>query len=77
MDIEQIFANLQETRLIQSLSLECNLIFIGDELTLSYLRNKIELPDLSSQQQHNYYYYWSTPQDRNKLVYLFLKSFLT
>lgn len=73
MDIEQIFSHLQETRLIQSLSLECNLIFLGDELTLSYLRNKIELPDLSSQQQNYYYYCWSNPKDKNKLV-RFLKD---
>ena len=68
MDTEKIFAHLQETRLIQSLTLECNLIFIGDELTLSYLRKKVELPDLSSQQQNHYYYFWSNPKDRNKLI---------
>ena len=71
MNVEQIFANLQETRLIQVLSQKDNLIFLGDDLTLSYLRNKIDLQESSS--EHYYYYCWSDIKDKNKLNN-FLKS---
>ena len=67
MNVEQIFANLQETetRLIKMLSQKDNLIFLGDDLTLSYLRNKIDLQEPNSDDY--YYYCWSSPQDKIKL----------
>ena len=65
MNVEQIFANLQETRLINILSQKYDLIFIGDDLTLSYLRKKIDLQNPSS--NDHYYYCWSNPKDHSKL----------
>ncbi|ELS04415.1 hypothetical protein Xen7305DRAFT_00041480 [Xenococcus sp. PCC 7305] len=74
MNTEQIFANLQETRLIDILGLQNHLIFIADELTLSYLKTNIDLQNSTSQQKSsNYYYCWSDPEDKDKLS-LFLQG---
>ena len=41
MEVEQIFQDIQETRLIDFLRKQKNLIFLGDYTTIYYLQNSL------------------------------------
>ena len=70
MNVEQIFTHLEETKLINILSKKKNLIFIGDELTVNYLKSNSILQDYSD--KYNYFC-WSNSTDKSKLL-VFLKN---
>lgn len=70
MNVEQIFTHLEETKLINILSRKQDLVFIGDELTINYLKNNSSLQNISD----NYHYYcWSNPTEKSK-IFTFLNN---
>lgn len=70
MNVERIFTQLEETSLINILSKKNNLIFIGDKLTIDYLKRH---SCLQNSAKKIYYYFWPHPNQKRRLL-IFLKN---
>lgn len=70
MNVELIFAQLEETSLLNILSKKNNLIFIGDRSTIVYLKKH---SCLKNSPKKFHYYIWPNPNQKKRLL-TFLKN---